>query len=513
MLDKAKLLKQVDIAFSPAKEIEIPELFSGREDEIVQGIYALRSDGASLCIYGKRGVGKTSFAKQLRLIAAGYSKLIDLISKPELFDDDLFNMPTVYFACDDTIGDINDLFRKLLSDRDALNGICKYNDGIILEKTRKKSSISAKITLRILESEASSTTETENIFAEIDPVSAFKSVTSEIVDSANTSSMVVVIDEFERVAKKIGLSSIIRTCPYVKFIIVGISDDVDSLIQDHNSVKRQLIEGTIEIKPMTNQMLTGIIKRAEAILEEIKFDDEVIARIIAISDGYPYWVHLLGRHSCIDAIEKEQNIIKEENYTQAVEKITKHEPRYERLYRDIASSSIQDEKILKLLALYDTEHISSDEIRKESNKNNILSKTFEYYIKKLVTRKIISRFQSILSFTDPFFKVFVRIRPPIFSEAKLIMRLESFFEKTADSIQRLPVIEVDSFINDRNLSNSIEFLTSIGSASIMHDIACKENFIFKEINIEENKKRKRKYDECPCGSGKKINKCCGIYKK
>ena len=58
-MDKKKILKVINQAFLPAKEIEIPELFSGRKEEIICGIHALRSEGASLCIFGKRGVGKT----------------------------------------------------------------------------------------------------------------------------------------------------------------------------------------------------------------------------------------------------------------------------------------------------------------------------------------------------------------------------------------------------------------------------------------------------------------------
>ena len=190
-MDKTAQFQLIDQAFLPAREIEIPELFSGRREEIVQGLHTLRSQGASVCIYGKRGVGKSSIAKQLRLVAAGYSALADLIGHPDLFDPDLFKLPTVYFYCDDTIQDANDLFRKLLSDRDSLNGIARYNDGVILRRTKAKKSRTARLTLKLLEAAETEECETENIVAEIDPVSAFKSVTSEIVDSAQSNSIVV----------------------------------------------------------------------------------------------------------------------------------------------------------------------------------------------------------------------------------------------------------------------------------------------------------------------------------
>jgi hypothetical protein len=44
-----------------------------------------------------------SVAKQLRLIAAGDKTLTELIGRPELFEEELFNMPNIYFSCDDTI--------------------------------------------------------------------------------------------------------------------------------------------------------------------------------------------------------------------------------------------------------------------------------------------------------------------------------------------------------------------------------------------------------------------------
>ena len=81
-MEKTAQFQLVDQAFLPAREIEIPELFSGRKEEIVQGLHALRSQGASICIYGKRGVGKSSIAKQLRLVASELVKfLVEFISK------------------------------------------------------------------------------------------------------------------------------------------------------------------------------------------------------------------------------------------------------------------------------------------------------------------------------------------------------------------------------------------------------------------------------------------------
>lgn len=422
-MDKKSQYQLIDQAFLPAKEIEIPELFCGRKEEIVQGLHALRSQGASVCIYGKRGVGKSSIAKQLRLVASGYPTLTDMIGHPELFDQDLFCMPSVYFYCDDTIENANDLFRKLLSDRDSLDGIARYNDGIILRRTKEKKSRTARLTFNLLQAAETDECEIENIVAELDPVSAFKAVTSEIVDCANSTNIVVVIDEFERISSKMGIASILRTCPQVKFILVGVSQDLRSLIADHESVSRQLAEGTIKINPMTSEMLVEILKRAEALIQGIRFADEVITQIVVMSDGYPHWVHLLGRWSCIDAIEHNDKIVKIPNLLRAIERLVKNEPLQEELYMYITEGDKTNELILKILSLEKQEKINPQEIYNAAKSYGISYGAWRGFIARLIDNNILAKIENNFTFfKDTRFKIYIKIRPPLYSENDISKR-------------------------------------------------------------------------------------------
>ncbi len=415
-MEKEKLYKEIEKLFLPAKEIEIPELFCGRKEEIVQGITALRSPGASLCIYGGRGLGKTSVAKQLRLVAAGDTMLTDLIGRPELFDQELFCIPTLYFSCDDTIQNANDLFRKILSDRDSMNGICKYNNGIILQRTKEKTTASAKLTYKILESSVSSEEEVENVMAEQDPVSAFKSVTSEIVDTAGMREMVVVIDEFERVADKIGIASIIRSTPHVKFIIVGVADDLRALVKDHESIKRQLAEGKIKITPMEAPVLADILIKAEKI-SGMTFEKEVIARIVALSNGYPHWVHLLGKWSCIDAIDNGSINVAPQNLQRALEKIVKHEPDYESAYQEIAAPSKETELVLKLLSLDQSEQQNLSDIYEKAQLYGLGAELWNAAIKHLISKDVVKISQTgFVVFNSVQFKIFCGMRKPLYKD-------------------------------------------------------------------------------------------------
>lgn len=450
-MKKISLLRAIDQAFFPAKEIEIPELFSGRKDEIIQGLHALRSDGASLCIYGDRGVGKTSVAKQLRLVAAGYPNITDIIGKPELFDSEKFNLPTVYFCCDDTIKNPHDLFRKLLSDRDSIDGICRYNDGVILEKVKIKTTSSAELTFKILSSSKAEEREIEHIFSELDPVSAFKSVTSEIVDSAGTNSLVVVIDEFERIENKKGIASIIRTCPAVKFILVGICKDINVLIEDHESIRRQLAEGTIKINPMKERMLTEILKRAEAMLEEIRFDEKVIASIVTSSAGYPHWVHLIGKWSCIDAVEKGSEIVQMENFDNALNIIMKNEPVYEEMYKKVSSISRENEAILKILSFDKNEEQNLSDLYKKIKRIDVDRKKWENTIKFLFFENILEFVKpNFTVFKDIKFKIYSKIRSPLFKDN---IRIESWEETKSlhdyyDKLVEWPIETIDLSFKD-----------------------------------------------------------------
>lgn len=67
--------RRIHQAFSPAREILDPNLFVGRHEEIQRAINALLNPGSFLAIFGLRGVGKSSIAHQIKLIAQGNKTL------------------------------------------------------------------------------------------------------------------------------------------------------------------------------------------------------------------------------------------------------------------------------------------------------------------------------------------------------------------------------------------------------------------------------------------------------
>ena len=66
--------------FTPAAAIEDSDRFSGRQEQLDKISMALQSEGTQIVIYGNRGVGKSSLARQLSRLARGDQTVIDRLS-------------------------------------------------------------------------------------------------------------------------------------------------------------------------------------------------------------------------------------------------------------------------------------------------------------------------------------------------------------------------------------------------------------------------------------------------
>src|SRR6185436_12759268 len=128
--------ERLDKAFSPAEEIETPERFAGRLPQLRQALRALRVARASFLIYGHRGVGKTSFAKQVQHIAAGNNELVEALGLQEEIPSTGFSHPTAYFSCNDFVLDVPGLLQTMLTDNDRVYGLGRYlEDTILAQRT------------------------------------------------------------------------------------------------------------------------------------------------------------------------------------------------------------------------------------------------------------------------------------------------------------------------------------------------------------------------------------------
>jgi len=105
-------ISEIENAFQPAREIDDAKKFAGRKDAVSEAFYSLIADGANIAVVGNRGIGKTSFARQIDNIARGDNTLLQRL---DLSCDKSLDFLTVYLACGNTIKDTHDLLERLLT--------------------------------------------------------------------------------------------------------------------------------------------------------------------------------------------------------------------------------------------------------------------------------------------------------------------------------------------------------------------------------------------------------------
>lgn len=255
---------------SPALPIQSVEFLQGRSGEMDRIEKALFAAGRHVFIYGDRGVGKSSLAataaNQLQSADAPY---IDVSGAP-----------------DATLRNI------------VANIAYKVMDASRLRKTKTKTGASAG--LRFLGSSlsvrSSTDTSVQDLHSAIRTVGDAVEVLREVSEIYSDRTLIV-LDEFDRIAKQSErnlfadlLKQLADKKVPITFMFTGVGGSLTELLGAHPSSIRQL--ETIELQKLSWDARWDIaIRAAEAF--GVTLDEQVKVRIAAVSDGYPYYVHLI----------------------------------------------------------------------------------------------------------------------------------------------------------------------------------------------------------------------------
>ena len=120
-------ITDINNAFSPTQEINDPSKFVGRYEEIESLVLGLTTESSFLSIFGLRGIGKSSIAQQIKLIAEGDKTLIKILSLEYLIPKKGFNFMVHLVSCDDFIPDITSLIKRILLGDDVNDSIFSHN--------------------------------------------------------------------------------------------------------------------------------------------------------------------------------------------------------------------------------------------------------------------------------------------------------------------------------------------------------------------------------------------------
>jgi len=405
--------------FTPAAAIENFERFAGRQEQLDGISLALQSDGTQIVIYGNRGVGKSSLARQLASLARGDQTIIDRLTlSPHEIPDYL----VISLECEDSIVDVKTLILRLLTEDTALAPWLPFR----ISKRSSTGEVGGAISVKVFSvSGKGSEAETlERDKLETDIYSVFSNAVTHILDSGVARSGVLfIIDEVDRIKDRTDLASIIRSRgsdTRVKFAIVGVGTTPQELILNHESIVRQISDGCVEMPPMSALELKGIFINAHKELEPdgFRFSAEAEDWIISIARGHPYYVHLLGKHALLAAaVAKKKEITLEIAKGALADIALKGTARIqETIYQKAIGHSYVRELILKTFA-----SVTDDEINTTSVYQQIIAarpmdvSNTSVYVGNLVSEKfgqvIEKTRERHYRFRDSLFKAYAAARP------------------------------------------------------------------------------------------------------
>ena len=350
-------ITEVENAFQPAKEISNASRFAGRKSAVSDAYYGLIATGSHLAIVGNRGIGKTSLSRQIVNIATGDN---DLLKKLDLPHDKNLDYLAVYYACGKTTQNTTDLLERLLTSTGCL-GDWIYD---IPKASKVVKGYSPKFGVKVLgvevgiggEKKTESTTEPVITSHAIDTV--FTNTVAAIIEQKISSDgILIVVDEFDQIVDPSGFASFLKALstnvPQVKFCLVGVAQDIQHLMKEHQSSDRLFAGSIIALLSMGQDELKEIMAIAEtAVGNHIKFDPAAADRLAFLAQGHPYMVHLIGKYAFRLAFKASKETITPQDIDTTVQSIAERgaDPVLEGRYKKAVASSEQREIVLKALA-------------------------------------------------------------------------------------------------------------------------------------------------------------------
>lgn len=259
--EKAFMLGTV---FKPAAPINRADLFAGRQSQIRDILDAITQQGQHAVLYGERGVGKTSLANMiLPNLRSEQSGL--LVVQVNCMSDDTYH----------------DLWKRVFEE----------------------------IQFKAANEEFAMAIDNENIekiFEDHLGSDYAKDITPDVVRRflyllGQDRTVIIALDEYDTIASQTTRALMSNTLKFLSdravpatIVLIGVSDDVETLVADHRSVERcikQILMPRMSEKEIKTIVLQGLRKLTMTI------DPQSLSRISRLSRGLPHYAHLLGLHA------------------------------------------------------------------------------------------------------------------------------------------------------------------------------------------------------------------------
>lgn len=299
--------------FKPATPIQKKDLFAGRKPQIHAVVDAINQDGRHVVLYGERGAGKTSLSNMLFPVLECPGRVV-LTPQINCTSQDTFAaiwkrvFEEIRFEAEETECELPETALNLLADYTQ-----QYADDLAPDIVRRV-----------------------------------------LLEIGKEAILVTIIDEFETLELERTRRTMADTVKFLSdrnvpatVVLIGVSDDVEGLIRDHESTERCLLQ--VPMPRMSRDEIEEIITNG---LKNVgmTIGDSAIRSMSSITKGLPHYAHLLGLHTGRAALERGQTCVMVEDLmmgiTTAIDKVQASVQRY---YRQATSSSRKDAQFKSVL--------------------------------------------------------------------------------------------------------------------------------------------------------------------
>ena len=272
-------LQRLNSSFSPSAPIDQSDLFAGRIGQLMTVVNAVEQKGQHAILFGERGVGKTSLA---RVLSRGLS---------------IEGVPLLVAAvnCDSSMSFV-DLWRNAFRQINLIE--TKPGTGFTSQPSQRLIALADTLPDQLTPSDVRNAL-------------------------ANMGKSLFVFDEFDRLqdaeAKRLLADTIKTLSDYAvdaTLLLVGVADSVDSLIAEHQSIERALVQVRMPrmSPPELEQVIDKGIQKAE-----LEIAVEAKRKIVQLSQGLPHYTHLLSLYAGQRAISNSRSRISIEDVRTAID--------------------------------------------------------------------------------------------------------------------------------------------------------------------------------------------------